>query len=73
LLRQVKENKKKRIHAIKSQWRMKKKEDEQTAKQVHLSAQNLKPHCPFFATLTIAQYSCRVLGNHSIKLWARRR
>lgn len=31
---QVKENKKKRIHAIKSQYRMKKKEEEQTAKQV---------------------------------------
>jgi hypothetical protein len=31
---QVKESKKKRIHAIKSQWRMKKKEEEQTAKQV---------------------------------------
>jgi hypothetical protein len=36
---QVKESKKKRIHAIKSQWRMKKKEEEQSAKQV--SAVNL--------------------------------
>jgi hypothetical protein len=31
---QVKESKKKRIHAIKSQFRMKKKEEEQSAKQV---------------------------------------
>jgi hypothetical protein len=35
---QVKESKKKRIHAIKSQWRMKKKEEEQTAKQVRCLA-----------------------------------
>jgi hypothetical protein len=42
---QVKENKKKRIHAIKSQWRLKKKDDEQTAKQVRILSCSVLSFC----------------------------
>jgi hypothetical protein len=42
---QVKENKKKRIHAIKSQWRLKKKDEEQTAKQVRVFSCSVLSFC----------------------------
>ncbi len=55
---QVKENKKKRIHAIKSQWRLKKKDDEQTAKQVKL----------FCFILLLRIGSRKTLADHSFSL-----